>query len=257
MKTKWRSDFTRALAASFVIFAFATSGTSNGIAKDKKESTVAPRIWTTKDGKHKVEAELVSHSPVDVTLKLKNGTKKTVKLSLMSDADIEHLKDYPNLKGQADRNNLPRVRIEAKKKSKKTSSANKSFVQTERFAEVKISTTGKEQLELEVLQGFLFDHLMKDDKGKTRREITGNDLIASGFKTKDHELDNENEIKFNTTSIFNSRTNNEGVSAEKGCFIVQVYWKGQLLEGWASESSRRDDARDPTLLQKYMRPNLK
>ena len=77
MKYRWFRGVFAALVASFIALPFQNSKAQFG---DEEKNTPEARTWMTKDGKHSVEATLLKHSPVDVTLKLANGTTKTIKL---------------------------------------------------------------------------------------------------------------------------------------------------------------------------------
>ena len=249
MKNTRTSGLFGALTTVFVVFAITFIGTSNSLAQ-KQEEKPEKRTWTTKDGKHTVVAQLVEHSPVDVTLKLKNGTNKQIKLSIMSDEDIKYLKGFPKLVGQADRKNLPQIRFETKPKTKKSGSRESGFEQTERFLEVTVTNKSKEKLDVEILQGFLLDDLLKD--GSRKRAPDAAALHGSGFSTKRLTFDPEKETTFQTDPVFAMSVNGNGKKSDsQGTFIVQIYWKGQLLHGWAAGSKLRDFAEDPTVLQQF------
>lgn len=206
------------------------------------------RLWKTKDGKHTVEAELVQHSLADVTLKLKNGKTTTVKLSLMSTRDLDYLKGFPKLAGQADQKNLPWVRVKAKVKARKKTGTSKSLIETRsKSMEVDITNRSKQNLDLVVLYGFLVEDLT--GKSSTQRRLT--DIGLKGVRTKKVTIGGQKDFAFETGQMrtFEINSATKGGSKDQG-FVVQIYWKGQLLDGWTGDSNFRDLAKDSTLLEK-------
>ena len=223
---------------------------SGTISAGAKEELPLPRTWTTKDGKHSVVAELVEHSLVDVTLKLKNGKTKTIKLSLMSDADTEYLKKFPKLKGKGDPKNLPWVRVEAKTKArKKTGNSRTLFETRSKSMEVKITNRSREDLELTILYGFMLEDLT--GKSGNQRQTRSEELMQAGFETRQIKVGAQKDTSFVTEAMQTVEVNGRVKAGSKDqSFVVQAYWKGQFLHGWAADSNLREMANDPDLLRK-------
>ena len=210
------------------------------------------RVWKTKDGKHSVEALLVEHSLADVTLKLKNGTNKTIKLSLMSEADVDYLTGFPDLKGEVDPKNLPWVRVQAKTKATKRTGTSRTLLEhRSKSMEVSIANRSKEKLELTILYGFLVEDLTnKSDQRQTRVS----DLSLAAVETKKVTLEGQKDTSFVTDAIRTTEVNGTRKGGSKDqSFIVQAYWKGQLLHGWAADSNLDDMAQDAGLLERVGR----
>jgi len=221
----------------------------NTVVVQAAEGQPEVRVWNTRDGKHSVEALLVEHSLADVTLKLKNGKNKTIKLSLISEADVRYLAGFPSLKGEADAKNLPWVRVEAKKKaSKRTGTSNSLLEHRSKTMEVSVANRSKQKLELTILYGFLVEDLTrKSDQRQTRTA----DLSLAGVEVKRITLEGQKDTRFVTEEMRTTEVNGTRKAGSKDqSFIVQAYWKGQLLHGWAADSNLDEMAKDGGLLER-------
>ena len=229
---------TVCVALAVLLFCQSTVYAKDGVALD--------RTWKTKDGKHSVEARLLKYSDKDLTLKLKNGTEKTIKLDLMSTEDVLYLSEFPSLKAEV-KEELPWVRVKAIVKARsKTGTSRTRTESRSKSMEVAITNRSKQDLDLVVLYGFLVEEL----SGKSnQRQLT--DINLQGIRTKNVKLGGQKDTSFVTEAMRTVEINGstKGGSKDQG-FIVQVYWKGQLLDGWTADSNFRELARDGSLLEK-------
>ena len=215
-------------------------------AVSAEEKTPEKRTWATKNGKHKVEATLVSHSADDVTIKLANGTSKTIKLNLLCEEDGNYIKEFPSLKSVA-KEELPWVRVKATvKASKKTGNSRTAYESRSKSMTVDIANRSKQDLDLVVLYGYLVEDL----SGKSNQRQL-DDIKLQGIRTKNIKLEGQKDTSFVTEAMrtVERNGNNKGGSKDQG-FIVQVYWDGKLLDGWTADSNFRDLANDGRLLEK-------
>ena len=246
MRESWGSGLiVRAVVAIVAAIALLELGTA-------AETPPQSRTWTTKDGKHKVDAVLVEHSIVDVTIKLENGQKKTIKLSLMSDADTAYLKGFPSLAGKAKATNLPWVRVQAKTKASKRTGTSRSYAEVRsKSMEITVTNRSKESLDLTILYGFLNEDLT--GRNREMRQTRVSDLNLEGVRVKKLTIGGQKDMQFVTEAMQTveiNRYRTKSGSKTQG-FIVQAYWKGQLLNGWAADSNLRDMANDGRLIERF------
>lgn len=243
MNNIWGSGFIRVVVSVGVAaFLLTLAGAKEGLPLE--------RTWKTKDGKHSVEATLVEHSFVDVTLKLKNGKTKTIKLSLMSSDDVDYLKGFPSLEGKAKPTNLPWVRVQAKAKARKRTGTSRSLVEfRQKSMEVSVANRSKEDLDITILYGFLVEDL--SGRNGVMRQTRLSDLDLKGVRIKQIKLGGQKDTSFVTEVMHTAEVNGRTKGGSKDqSFVVQAYWKGQLLHGWAADSNLDTLAKDGGLLER-------
>ena len=249
MNTNCGRRFVRVMAVSYVALSVLWAGE---MVLRAEENVPATRTWKSVSG-HSVEAELVSYSPVDVTLKLKNGKNTTIKLSKMSDVDIRYIKGFPGRQGQADKKNLPWVNVEAKVKKRSRMGRSGGLEMRTKSMEVILANRSKEDLELVVLYGFLVEKL--SGKSAIARRTRTSELVQRGFQIRRISLKAQKDVDFVTETLYTAEDTigRRKVGSKDQSFVVQVYWKGQFLNGWAADSNLNALANDATLLDKYQR----
>jgi len=204
------------------------------------------RTWTSKSG-HAVEATLVKFSADDLTLEMTNGKEQTIKRSLMSKEDNLYLDDFPSLKTVK----LPWVRVQAKTKANSRKGRSGGIEERSKTMEISVHNRGKDPVDVEVVYGFLVEDL--SGKSARQRQTREKDLYKMEFTVKPMKLEGQKELKFETAPISTTEiTYGDTKGGSKAnSFIVQVYWDGKLVDGWAADANLAKMAKDGTLLKKY------
>lgn len=164
----------------------------------------------------------------------------------MSTQDVLYLSEHPSLK-VVEKGELPWVRVKAIVKARKKTGTSKSLYETRsKSMEIDITNRSKEDLDLVVLYGFLVEDLSSKSN---QRKLS--DISLKGIREKNIKLAGQKDTSFVTEAMRTVEMNgsNKGGSKDQG-FIVQVYWKGKLLDGWTADSNFRDLAKDESLLEK-------
>ena len=117
--------------------------------------------------------------------------------------------------------------------------------------EIRLQNRGKEKLAVTVLYGFLVEDLT--GKSSRQRDIGLKNLMSKGWVEREMTIEGQKDASFVTETIATTEftIGDRKYGSKDQSFVVQVYWKGQLLHGWAADSGLKDMANDPDLMKVY------
>lgn len=208
----------------------------------------SPRIWKSKAGSELV-ATVVNWSDYDVTLKKEDGSSVVVPLDQISALDVRYLHKKPSLKVEKKPEKLPWVTVKAVAKSRSKNTfydiSGKRYDRRSIKMMVDIDNNSDETLEVDVIWMFFADGISSRIKLKSAEHYYPFDVESTRMT-----LQPRSEVTFETDEAVKTAMgygqSYKGGSKVKG-FVVQVYWKDWLLNGFASAGILNDIAEDPDL----------
>ncbi len=214
------------------------------------------RTWTASSG-HTLEAKLVWWSDYEVALIGKDGAERTVDVDDFTLADQEYLKTQESLKKNAPPKKLPWVNVSARtqmqgRKIRYGVTSRYDIRKKSYFLD--IESKHDEALEIELVYTYYGERLSGGAGGI--RKVDEYDLYPFDGKIEKLTIPAFGEIEMvtDTGRATEARTHRWWGGYQTGSnitgLVVQVYWNGFLLNGFATDSQLQARAQDGELMKK-------